>query len=164
MRKYLALAGIAGSLALSAAVPAAAAVSSSYLASGIESSVPTNNTSTFSGLAVGSQGDGALWRASVVHEPLSGCPFNSGSSCAITGGTFSLTSSAGAVAGTFTGGAVTPISQQEPCGQQVYGVAGALATTNGPATFTGTLTHYRAFVFGRCLTFFATISGSLQFG
>jgi hypothetical protein len=164
MRRFLALAGIAGSLALSAVAPAAAALSNSYLASGIETSIPTNNTSTFSGLAVGSQGDGALWKASVVHDPLSACPFDSGSSCAITGGTFSLTSSAGAVAGSFTEGAVTPISQQQPCGQQVYGVAGSLVTTNGAATFTGTLTHYRAFIFGRCITYFATISGSLQFG
>jgi len=163
MFRFLALLGVTTSLALAAVATAAAADSDSYLASGIETSVPTNNTSTFSGFSVGSQGDGALWKASVVHDPLSSCPFGSGSSCAITGGTFSLTSSAGAVAGTFTGGSVTPISQQEPCGAQVYGVAGTLATTNGNAAFTATLTHYRALLFGRCITFFATINGSLQF-
>jgi hypothetical protein len=164
MRRFLALAGIAGSLALAAAAPAAAGLSDSYLASGIETSIPTNNTSTFSGVAVGSQGDGALWKASVVHDPLSACPFGSGSSCAITGGTFSLTGPAGAALGTFTGGSVTPISQQEPCGMQLYGVAGTLATTNGNAAFNATLTHYRVFIFGRCITYFATISGSLHFG
>ena len=66
------------------------------------------------------------------------------------------------MAGSFTGGSVTPISQQTPCGKQVFGVSGALATTSGPATFTATLTHYRTILFGTCFTYFATITGSLR--
>jgi hypothetical protein len=34
--------------------------------------------------------------------------------------------------------------------------------TSGPATFTATLTHYRTFLFGTCVTYFATVTGSLQ--
>src|SRR4051812_45354315 len=120
MLRFLALVGLTMALALAVA-SAAAGLSGGYVATGIETSIPTNNTSTFSGAAAGSEGDRALWRASVVHDPLSACPFGTGSSCGITGGTFTLAGSGGSFVGSFTGGSVTPISQQEPCGIQVYG-------------------------------------------
>ena len=156
-------------LALGVAVPGAAArtsVSSSYTIAGVETSIPTNNTSTFAGAALGSSGDAALWKASVVHQALSNCPFGSGASCAITGGTFALASSDGStLAGTFNpGGTVTPISQQTPCGNQKFAVSGSLTTTSGPATFAATLTHFRASLFGACITYFATIKGSVTLG
>jgi hypothetical protein len=168
MLRSVVLAGLVAVLAIAVAVPGAAAVtglSSTYAVSGIETSIPTNNTSTFAGPALGSGGDAAVWKASVVHQALSNCPFGSNTSCAITGGTFSLTSSGGAqVAGSFTSGSVTPVSQQTPCGKQIFAVAGALATTNGPASFTARLTHYRTILFGTCITYFATIAGSVQLG
>jgi hypothetical protein len=140
-------------------------VSSAYAVAGIETSIPANNTSRFAGSALGSSGDAGVWKASVVHEALSGCPFGSGTSCAITGGSFSLSSSSGGqVSGAFTGGTVTPVSQQTPCGKQIFGVSGALSTTSGPASFTATLMHYRTLVFRACVTYFATITGSVQFG
>jgi hypothetical protein len=166
MARILALAGLTVVLALVGAGEAAAAartISPTYAVAGIETSIPTNNTSTFGGSALGSSGDVALWKASVVHQPLSACPFGSGSSCAITGGSFALTSATGSkLTGSFTRGIVTPVTQQAPCGKQTFGLAGTLATTSGPATFTGRLTHYRTLLFGTCVTYFATISGSFR--
>jgi hypothetical protein len=166
MLRGLVLAGLAVVVAIAVAVPGAAAatgLSTAYAVAGLETSIPTNNTSTFAGAAVGSSGDAAVWKASVVHQALSNCPFGTNTSCAITGGLFSLTSSSGAqLTGSFTGGSVTPVSQQTPCGRQIFGVAGTLATTSGPASLTATLTHYRTLLFGTCITYFATITGSVQ--
>jgi hypothetical protein len=167
MLRFLAAAGLSAALAI-AVVPGASAatgVSAKYRVTGIETSFPTNNTSTFGGSALGSSGDAALWSASVVHQSLSHCPFGTGTSCAITGGSFSLSSSSGAhVTGSFTGGTVTPVAQQPGCGTQVFAVAGTLATSAGPGSFTATLTHYRVSLFGACVPYFATITGSVQFG
>jgi len=167
MFRLLAVAGLAAALAVGLAPGAsAAAVSPKYQVAGIEIAVPTNDTSTFGGAALGSTGDFALWKASVQHQALSNCPFGTTTSCAITGGSFSLSSSSGVkVTGTFTnGGTVTPVSQQTGCGKQVFAVAGALDTSAGPASFSATLTHYRTSLFGGCVPIFATITGSLQFG
>jgi hypothetical protein len=166
MLRGVVLAGLAVVFAIAVAVPGAAAatgLSTAYAVAGIETSIPTNNTSTFAGAAVGSRGDAAVWKASVVHQALSNCPFGTNTSCAITGGFFSLTSSSGArLTGSFTGVSVTPVSQQTPCGKQSFSIAGTLATTSGPASFTVTLTHYRTLLFGTCITYFATITGSVQ--
>jgi hypothetical protein len=167
MHRILGLVSVTAAVLMAAATAssagAATGLSSVYVVAGVETSIPTNNTSTFAGGALGSSGDSAFWHASITHAALSSCPFGSTASCAITGGSFALTSSDGAqLAGSFTGGSVTPISQQTPCGKQVFGVSGALATTSGPATFTATLTHYRTFLFGTCVTYFATVTGSLQ--
>jgi len=166
MLRGVVLTGLAVIVAMAVAVSSAAAatgLSTAYAVAGIETSIPTNNTSTFAGAAVGSGGDAAVWKASVVHQALSNCPFGSNTSCAITGGFFSLASSSGArLTGSFTSGSVTPVSQQTPCGKQVFGIAGALATTSGPASFTARLTHYRTLLFGTCITYFATITGSVQ--
>jgi hypothetical protein len=167
MPRFLVVAGLAAALAVGLAPGAAAAtVSSKYAITGIETSFPTNNTSTFGGSARGSSGDVAVWSASVQHQSLANCPFGTGTSCAITGGSFSLRSSSGAnVTDTFTNkGTVTPVSQQPGCGKQVFAVAGALATSAGPGSFTATLTHYRTSLFGACVPYFATITGSVQFG
>jgi hypothetical protein len=165
MLRGLVLTGLTVVVAITIAVSGAAAatgLSTVYVVAGVETSIPTNNTSAFAGAAVGSGGDTAVWKASVVHQALSNCPFGSNTSCAITGGSFSLSSSSGArLTGSFTSGSVTPVSQQTPCGKQIFGVAGTLATTSGPALFAATLTHYRTLLFGRCITYFATITGSV---
>jgi hypothetical protein len=165
MRSLLVLAGLLAAMVTALAPPGWAttkALSTGYAISGIETSFPTGNTSTFAGGAIGSGGDLATWNASVVHQSLSNCPFGSGTSCTISGGTFALDGSAGQLAGTFSGGTVTPLTQQPGCGTQSFAVGGTLTTTNGPGTFTATLTHYRTLLFGRCLPYFATITGSLK--
>jgi hypothetical protein len=160
MRRMLKASALLAAVALGAATGAGAAVSPSYQVAGIETGAPQSNTSPFAGLAVGSAGDRAFWQASVVHDPLAGCA-TVGSSCAITGGTFSLRSNAGTLTGTFSGGSVQLSSQQPGCGRQQFAVNGNLTTATGAMSFTGTLVHYRLLFRGQCTVFAATVQGSL---
>jgi hypothetical protein len=157
MRRIL-ITALTAAAALAVASVAVAAPSPSYQAAGIETGVPQGGVSPFAGTASGSAGDRAFWQARVAHVPLAGC-----SSCAITGGTFSLTSNNGSrISGTFTGGAISLASEAAGCGQQQYAVNGFLSTSAGPMSFTGLLTHYRLTFRGTCLTLAATVQGTLS--
>jgi hypothetical protein len=163
--RRLALAGLALALAGASTGAAGIPLSSTYLIGGVETSVPTNGTSRFAGVAFGAGGDAARWRAAVVHEPLSRCLARPAASCAITGGSFSLTSSSGRrIAGSFADGAIAPRSQRPGCGAQSFRVSATLATAAGPGSVAGTLTHYRARFLGACVPYFATIVGSVRLG
>jgi hypothetical protein len=156
MRRIL-ITALTAAAALAAASSAVAAPSPSYQVAGIQTGMPQAGVSPFAGIGTGSAGDRAFWQASVAHVPLTGC-----SSCAITGGTFSLTSNNGSrIAGTFTGGALSLASEGAGCGLQQYAVNGSLTTSAGPMDFTGTLTHYRLMFRGTCLTLAATVQGTL---
>lgn len=105
-----------------------------------------------------------FWNASVVHTPLS-------PDAAITGGEFALlTTVAGrstTVRGGFAGGSVTRVDEGANCHNEVFQVSGPLARISGldgarSGTFAATLTHLRKFLFGRCLTYGATIRGTLS--
>jgi hypothetical protein len=163
-------AGLVAATALVTGV-AAAAISSTYVVSGVEVAA-TSTEGTFVGTGAGSGGDNLLWKAVVDHTPLSSNP---ATPAAITGGSLAATSygngSLTTLAGVFTGGSVTydaALSSSSPCGNQVYDVAGALALASGSSTGTGTfdvyLTHYRVFLFGRCITYAATVKGAPGLG
>ena len=99
------------------------------------------------------------------HTPL-------GTSAAITGGDFHLvTRLAGtltAVTGDFTAGTVRQLSGFTGCASQRYAVHGVLdkvgsgAAPRGTGTLDATLTHYRTTIFGQCLTYSASVRGSLS--
>ena len=99
------------------------------------------------------------------HTPL-------GTSAAITGGDFHLvTRLAGtltAVTGDFTAGTVRQLSGFTGCASQRFAVHGVLdkvgssAARRGTGTLDATLTHYRTAIFGQCLTYSASVSGSLS--
>jgi hypothetical protein len=105
------------------------------------------------------------WSATVDHTPL-------GASATITGGEFSLvTYQDGALTtltGDFTAGTVQQLSGFTGCVNQRYAVNGLLGNVgfgtggSGTGTFAATLTHYRTKIFGSCLTYSASISGSLS--
>ena len=141
-------------------------VSYSYNATGIETSIPVDNTSTFAGVAGGSSGF-AVWSTSVPHAPLNAC----GTTAVLPGGSFSLTGTHGVrLAGAFTGGTVTAPAgfcggSQPPCQNESFAINGQL-TFNGTLTgeFSGTLTHDSTMLFGSCVTYFATISAHLTVG
>ena len=160
VRRLLLVLGFAATLAAPAAT-AAPTLSASYSISGIESAFPSDHTSTFAGGATGG-GELGIWSARVVHQALTGCPFGSRAACAITGGSFTLNSRDDHLAGTFTGGAVKPLRQQSGCGSQTFSVTGTVTTSHGPATLAATLTHFRTRVFGTCVPYFATVTGSLR--
>ncbi len=124
------------------------------------------------GVFVGSA-SGALpgnWTADVLHTPLSGSP----ETAAITGGSFSLATtlnrSTVLITGTFVsgGGSVVQTSGFSGCVDQRYSVNGALDKVGiygkpdrGSRNFSATLTHYRVLILGYCLTYGASIAGTV---
>ena len=84
------------------------------------------------------------------------------SSCAITGGTFTLRSNNGSqFDGTFSSGSVQLTSHQPGCGRQQFALTASLATTNGPETLTATLSTFRIQMRGTCTVLISTVQGSL---
>jgi hypothetical protein len=161
------MAAVATAAALLVLGAAWAAVSPTYTVSGFEVAA-TSVEGTFVGTGSGSGGDNLIWRAVVAHTPVS---TNPATPAAITGGSLVAVSygpgSISTLTGTFTGGTVTynpALSSSAACGVQVFNVSGNLALAAGAQTGTGTfqvfLTHYRASLFGRCVTFAATVRGA----
>ena len=73
-----------------------------------------------------------------------------------------------AVTGDFTAGTVRQLSGFTGCASQRYAVHGVLdnvgsgAARRGTGTLDATLTHYRTKIFGQCLTYSASVRGSLS--
>jgi hypothetical protein len=164
MRRALiaAVAAALASVALVVAV-AAAAISPSYDVVGIETAV-TPTQGTFVGTGLGSGGDGLIWKAVVDHTALS---TNPSAPASITGGTLAALSFQNGerlpFGGVFTGGTVTydpARSSSAACGNQVFDVEGTLALDVGTGAFSVYLTHYRVRLFGRCITFAASVAGA----
>ena len=153
---------IAAAAALVISPVSAMAATSSDSISGLEYAA-TSTQGRFVGIASGAL-PGA-WSVTVEHTPL-------GTSAAITGGDFHLvTRLAGtltAVTGDFTAGTVRQLSGFTGCASQRYAVHGVLdkvgsgAAPRGTGTLDATLTHYRTAIFGQCLTYSASVRGSLS--
>ncbi len=164
--------GIRKTLISSFAVAAAAALLSPVTAlaaahtdsvSGIEV-FATNTTGVFSGTAGGSLP--GVWAATVNHTPL-------GTSATITGGSFDVVSALGGlpavVVGSFSGGSVVQTGGFSGCGNQTFNVNGSLVSVGvagraetGTGTFGAILTHLRFPLFGKCITYGATIKGAVS--
>ena len=143
--------------------PAAAiAAPSSDSVSGFEYAA-TSTQGRFAGIASGAL-PGA-WSVTVDHTPL-------GTSATITGGDFQLSTRLArtltAVSGDFTAGTIRQLSGFTGCVSQRYAVNGVLrdvgsgSVRRGTGAFAATLTHHRTTIFGRCVTYAATVSGSLS--
>lgn len=150
-----------------AIAPAQAAASSTYSdsLSGYEywaSSTDGKFAGTASGSLPGS------WNADVQHTAL--C-LSCAPTATITGGSFSLSTVIHyvptLVTGRFTGGTVQVINSGTNCSNQTFAVNGILGgvgtwwSGSGNGTFTVTLTHYRHYVFGSCVAYGASVTGSL---
>ena len=141
---------------------AIAVTTSSDSISGLEYAA-TSAQGRFAGIASGAL-PGA-WSVTVDHTPLR-------TSAAITGGDFHLATrldgTLTAVTGDFTAGTVRQLSGFTGCVNQRYAVKGLLrevgfrSTGSGTGTFAATLTHYRTKIFGYCVTYSASVSGSLS--
>jgi hypothetical protein len=143
---------LVAALAAALALPAWAAAGATYRLDVVGAEVPpiTSTLGTFIGAA---QGDvvGA-WRIRVEHQPLS-----NGASVAITGGAFSLLLQDGRrLVSRVLGGSGRVWSPGGHCTNQVYAVHVRLTA----GQFAGTLTHRRHAIFGRCLIYAATITGT----
>jgi hypothetical protein len=156
------LAAAAALLTVPAAAAAAAATTSTDSISGLEYAA-TSAQGRFAGIASGAL-PGA-WSVTVDHTPL-------GTSAAITGGDFHLATrldgTLTVVSADFTRGTVRQLSGFTGCASQRYAVHGVLggvgpgSAGRGTGTFAATLTHYRTEIFGYCVTYSASVSGSLS--
>ena len=156
-------------------VPALAAVAAVILGPGSVAAAATypDSVSGYEYAATSTQGrfagaaPGALpgvWSATVDHTPL-------GTVATITGGDVYLATYQNGVptlvTGHFTGGTVRQLSGFTGCADQQYAVNGSVGEVGvgsagtGTGTFAGTLTHHRTKIFGYCVIYSATITGSL---
>jgi hypothetical protein len=163
------MAGVVGATAL-AALPAAAQAapaSTTFQVEGVEVAF-TSTRGTFVGRGLGNAGDRSAWKAVVDHTPLSTLP------ATITSGRFTMatlgpTSTADFVTGNFTDGTIAVINPGTGCTNQTFDVSGDLGdvttstTTGGSGSFDVVLTHYRVRLFGRCVSYAATVTGATSF-
>lgn len=159
-RLWLAALPVALIVAMAFPVSAAAAtISESYAITGFEY-FATSTQGRFAGTASGSSGDSATWNAVVNHTPLT-------TTATITGGYADLaTSNVVLIHGLFSGGSVTQTSGFSGCTNQTYDIVGTLkkvtrsdSSRRGKGSFSATLTHYRASVFGTCIVYSASVEG-----
>ena len=149
-------------LVAAAAASAAPSPSPSYQMAGLRTGGPSSMSNPFRGTALGSTGDRGFWQASVTQDPLSACS-TEGTSCAITGGTFTLRSNNGSqFDGTFDSGSVQLASQEPGCGRQEFTLVASLSTTNGAEVLRGTLDTFRVPMRGTCTVLISTLQASLD--
>jgi hypothetical protein len=169
MRLRATLLAAAVGVALCTAAIAGAAQTSTDTISGYEY-YATSTDGKFAGNASGALP--GYWNADVRHTPLcSSCT----PTATITGGSFSLATTVNGastlITGTFTGGSVqlNP-SSGTGCTNQIFAVNGILGSVgpwysgSGTGSFSATLTHYRRLLFGNCITYSASVSGTLSLG
>jgi hypothetical protein len=161
MRSFAVLATLAA-VVLVAVVAAPASAESTlptYGVSGVETSIPTGNTSTFAGTAFSLTAGFALWQASVEHQSLAWCTAHPTDDTCIYGGSFSL----GRTSGAFESGTISLVSGNPgSCTSTVvFDVDGEVALTGGDtASFHVRLTHYETRLLGTCVPYFATVAGT----
>jgi hypothetical protein len=127
----------------------------------------TSTDGRFAGTASGAlPGD---WNADVQHTKL--C-LTCTPTATITGGSFSVATTLGGiptlVTGKFTGGTVQVINKGASCTNQTFAVDGILGSVgpwysgHGSGTFTAILTHYRTSILGSCVTYGASVKGTIS--
>lgn len=148
--------------------PATAAAAQTYndTISGFEyafTSTEGNFAGTASGALPGS------WSADVVHTPL--C-LSCTPTATVTGGSFSLATAHNGlpalVTGAFVGGTVQVMNVGANCTNQTFAVNGLLGNVgwwssgSGRGVFATTLTHFRRSILGHCVTYGASVGGTLS--
>ena len=170
MRLLLVLVALTSVIGLSIVGDAAAApASTTFTVIGYEYAF-TSTLGCFAGAASGNAGDHGTWTACVQHDPLGSSPTY------VDGGrlVMATSNSSGvpdAVSGSFAyhGGTITTINSGPNCTDQQYLVTGTLrdvattTTSGGSGMFSVILTHYRASLFGRCIIYKASVSGTATF-
>jgi hypothetical protein len=108
------------------------------------------------------------WNAEVQHTAL--C-LSCATTATITGGSFLLTTIRNGIptliTGSFAGGTVQVTNKGTNCTNRTFAVDGILGRVgtwysgSGTGSFNITLTHYRRSIFGNCVTYGASVGGSL---
>jgi hypothetical protein len=157
---------LAAALALLVVPATAAAQTYSDTISGYEYAF-TSTDGKFAGTASGALP--GTWNADVRHTAL--C-LSCAPTATITGGSFSLATTHNglpAVArGAFVGGTVQVLNAGANCSNQTFAVNGILGHVSwwssgaGSGTFRVTLTHYRHSILGSCVSYAASVRGTLS--
>ena len=161
MRRYL-LALVLATVGLILPQTASAAQSAADTLTGYEY-YATSTDGRFAGQASGTL-PGA-WNANIQHTAL--C-LSCTPTATITGGSFTLSTGYTLVTGSFTSGTVRVINPGPGCTRQTFAVNGSLGDVGrwysggGTGSFAVTLTHYRRSILGRCVTYGASVAGTLM--
>jgi hypothetical protein len=146
---------VLAALAVLVLVPGSALASRAYTVQvkGIEYSA-TTTVGKFAGAATGRLP--GTWQARVVHEPITAAR-----TVPISSGSFQLYSHR-KITGRFVDGAVRRLNTPTTCVDERFDVRGNLALDGGgTGQFTVLLTHLRTTVGARCVTYAATVEGTL---
>ena len=145
-----------GSVLAANVVVAAASTSATYEVRGVEV-YATATRGVFTG-ATWAADDYGSWYAIVDHTA-----FDAARTATITGGTFALDGYRRDVSGTFNPGGTVLLRSADPgCGREVFDVDGTMTLAGGGSgVLDAILVHYRTSVFGRCITYGATVSGTV---
>ena len=145
-----------GSVLAANAAGAAASTSVNYQVRGVEI-YATATRGVFTGVTWAAD-DYGNWYAVVDHTA-----FDAARTATITGGIFDLNGYRRDVSGTFDpGGTVLLRSAASGCGREVFDVDGTMTIAGGGSgVLDATLVHYRRAVLGRCITYGATVSGTV---
>jgi hypothetical protein len=164
-------------LSVVGATAAEIAIPHATLVSGFEM-YATHTEGRFTGTASGEGPNGfsGAWSIVVDHTPLDGCVNASMEPCAqVTGGTFTLavtSPSLQLITGTFDPQApgvdgITLLESGPNCTTQLYRIqdglsnVGSGAQAGGTGSFVGYLWHHRTGIFGACVTYSATVQGTV---
>jgi hypothetical protein len=156
VRRSLALVLVAAAAAVGPAGQGAAAPrATSVRIEGVEIAA-TRTAGTFVGKGDGL--DAVVWKAVVRHRPLSGR-----TPVAVTGGAFAIALRTRRLTGTLAGGRIALATSDRGCGRQRYDVTGRLERVGGAGTgsLAARLTHHRKRLLGRCITYAATVTGTV---
>jgi hypothetical protein len=155
---------VAAAMVMIVAVPGVATAAPGYSVAvhGVEYSYSAT-LGRFAGTASGELP--GLWNATVEHTPLS-------PHATITGGQLRLEltgpGDGGTVRGAFQSGTIRRTDGGTGCTNEVFEVSGALHDVTGlgeaarAGSFTVTLTHLNKQLFGRCVSYGATVRGTLS--
>jgi hypothetical protein len=146
---------VLAALAVLLLVPESALANRAYTVQvkGIEYSA-TTTVGKFAGTATGRLP--GTWQARVVHDPI-----DAARTAPITDGSFQLYSHT-KITGDFVDGAVTRLNTPTTCADERFDVRGNLALDGGgTGQFTVLLTHLVTPVEARCVTYAATVGGTL---
>jgi hypothetical protein len=123
----------------------------------------TSTDGKFAGSASGTLS--GYWNADVQHTPLCG---SCTPTATISGGSFQLLHGTTLLTGDFTGGSVQVTNSGAGCTNQTFDVNGMLGDVgawysgSGSGIFSVTLTHHRRLIFGSCITYAASVAGTLS--
>jgi hypothetical protein len=95
------------------------------------------------------------WNATVIHDQL-----KPGAAAPITGGSVTLYTHR-TITGTFVNGTVSPINTPTTCVNERFNVTGHLTFDGGTGNFRAILTHHRTKLRSSCITYGATVAGTL---